>query len=206
MIELEMTVADVEAVVFPHPTVSEALKVAILELPDGSKLSMLKSIILESQELLAPGRIHCADIEVNVYNKTIEQERALFSQADLLAVWQDMAAIRQFETILNEIKIKRVYKGVNYDHLGPAHLSIGQEAAAVGDAVFVARLTTTFSVRIEATVRFSLRDFRRFAVWTTRRCSASCAGIWVGRFLRRWRRLTPVGEGACSEVPGFWGI
>ncbi|NWF82519.1 MAG: dihydrolipoyl dehydrogenase [Bryobacteraceae bacterium] len=31
MIEMEMTVSDVEAVVFPHPTVSEALKLAILE-------------------------------------------------------------------------------------------------------------------------------------------------------------------------------
>ncbi len=31
MIEMEMTVADVEAVTFPHPTVSEALKLAILE-------------------------------------------------------------------------------------------------------------------------------------------------------------------------------
>ncbi|MCX6631820.1 MAG: dihydrolipoyl dehydrogenase [Candidatus Solibacter sp.] len=31
MIEMEMTVSDIEAVVFPHPTVSEALKLAILE-------------------------------------------------------------------------------------------------------------------------------------------------------------------------------
>ena len=45
-----------------------------------------------------------------------------------------MCAIREFETILNEIKIKRIYKGITYDHLGPAHLSIGQEAAAVGMA------------------------------------------------------------------------
>jgi pyruvate/2-oxoglutarate dehydrogenase complex dihydrolipoamide dehydrogenase (E3) component len=28
---MEMTVSNVEAVVFPHPTVSEALKLAILE-------------------------------------------------------------------------------------------------------------------------------------------------------------------------------
>jgi pyruvate/2-oxoglutarate dehydrogenase complex dihydrolipoamide dehydrogenase (E3) component len=28
---MEMTVSDVEAVVFPHPTISEALKLAILE-------------------------------------------------------------------------------------------------------------------------------------------------------------------------------
>ena len=95
---------------------------------------MPKSIILEPQELLAPGSIHCADIQVNAYNKTVEQERALFSEGDFLAIWQDMAAIREFETILNEIKIKRAYKGVKYDHLGPAHLSIGQEAAAVGMA------------------------------------------------------------------------
>ncbi|MBL0156839.1 MAG: dehydrogenase [Bryobacterales bacterium] len=95
---------------------------------------MPKSIILEPRELLAPGRIHCYDIDVNAYDKTVEQERALFTEDELLAVWQDMAAIREFETILNEIKIKRTYKGVNYDHLGPAHLSIGQEAAAVGMA------------------------------------------------------------------------
>ena len=43
-------------------------------------------------------------------------------------------AIREFETILNEIKIKGAYKGVTYNHAGPAHLSIGQEAAAVGMA------------------------------------------------------------------------
>ena len=33
-----------------------------------------------------------------------------------------------------EIKTKGAYKGVTYNHAGPAHLSIGQEAAAVGMA------------------------------------------------------------------------
>jgi 2-oxoisovalerate dehydrogenase E1 component len=45
-----------------------------------------------------------------------------------------MCGIREFETILNEIKVKGVYKGITYNHAGPAHLSIGQEAAAVGMA------------------------------------------------------------------------
>ncbi len=45
-----------------------------------------------------------------------------------------MCAIREFETILNEIKTKGTYKGITYNHAGPAHLSIGQEAAAVGMA------------------------------------------------------------------------
>ena len=95
---------------------------------------MPKSITLEPEKLLAPGSIQFAGIEINAYSKTVAEERELYSQQDLLAIWRDMAAIREFETILNEIKIKRVYKGVNYDHLGPAHLSIGQEAAAVGMA------------------------------------------------------------------------
>jgi len=95
---------------------------------------MPKSIILKPETLLAEDRIRFADIPVNTYSKTIEEERAVFAPQDFLAIWQDMAAIREFETILNDIKTKRVYKGVAYDHLGPAHLSIGQEASAVGMA------------------------------------------------------------------------
>ena len=45
-----------------------------------------------------------------------------------------MAIIREFETMLNEIKTKSVYNGVEYNNPGPAHLSLGQEASAVGQA------------------------------------------------------------------------
>jgi len=45
-----------------------------------------------------------------------------------------MVIIREFETMLNDIKIKNEYNGVRYNHPGPAHLSIGQEASAVGMA------------------------------------------------------------------------
>ena len=95
---------------------------------------MPKSIVLKPDTLLAKDRIRFTDIPVNIYSKTIEEERSVFAPQDFLAIWQDMAAIREFETILSEIKTKRLYKGVAYDHLGPAHLSIGQEASAVGMA------------------------------------------------------------------------
>jgi len=36
--------------------------------------------------------------------------------------------------MLQEIKTQGVYQGIEYDHKGPAHLSIGQEAAAVGQS------------------------------------------------------------------------
>jgi hypothetical protein len=45
-----------------------------------------------------------------------------------------MYIIREFESMLHEIKTKNEYKGISYNHPGPAHLSIGQEAAAVGMA------------------------------------------------------------------------
>jgi 2-oxoisovalerate dehydrogenase E1 component len=37
--------------------------------------------------------------------------------------------------MLNTIKTKGAYQGIAYDHLGPAHLSIGQESAVVGQCM-----------------------------------------------------------------------
>jgi len=45
-----------------------------------------------------------------------------------------MVLIREFETMLNLVKTKGEYNGTSYNHPGPAHLSIGQESAAVGMA------------------------------------------------------------------------
>src|SRR5512140_880931 len=95
---------------------------------------MPKSILVDTDHEFARDRIRFTEIEVNAYHATIQEESARYTPDDLLAIWRDMCAIREFEVILNEIKIKGTYKGVAYNHLGPAHLSIGQEAAAVGMA------------------------------------------------------------------------
>ena len=95
---------------------------------------MPKSIIIEPEQVFAPGAIHFSDIPVNAYSRTDGEELAAYSPAEFLAIWQDMCGIRQFETILNEIKTKGAFQGLAYNHAGPAHLSIGQEAAAVGMA------------------------------------------------------------------------
>ncbi|MGD0497878.1 MAG: thiamine pyrophosphate-dependent enzyme [Bryobacteraceae bacterium] len=95
---------------------------------------MPKSIVIEPEKVFATGAIHFSDIPVNVYRKTIAEERSDYSPSDFLSIWRDMCAIREFETILNEIKTKGAYKGITYNHAGPAHLSVGQEAAAVGMA------------------------------------------------------------------------
>ncbi len=80
------------------------------------------------------GEINFKPIPVNQYNKTIKEEKKNFSNDDLIRIYHDMVVIREFETMLNLIKTTGEYSGVPYDHPGPAHLSIGQEASAVGMA------------------------------------------------------------------------
>src|SRR5579885_2776423 len=95
---------------------------------------MPKAILIDPAQTLARGRIQFTDIEVNAYRRTLSEELDRFTPEDFLDIWTDMCAIREFETILNQIKLTGAYNGVTYSHLGPAHLSIGQEAAAVGMA------------------------------------------------------------------------
>lgn len=78
--------------------------------------------------------IEFGKIPVNQYNKTIEEEKKNFTGKDFLRIFHDMVVIREFETMLNQIKTTNEYNGIPYNHPGPAHLSIGQEASAVGMA------------------------------------------------------------------------
>jgi 2-oxoisovalerate dehydrogenase E1 component len=95
---------------------------------------MPKSIIIDPETVFRRDTIHFSDIPVNAYGKTPQEEIETYTSEDLLSLWRDMCAIRKFESILNEIKLKGSSEGVTYNHAGPAHLSIGQEAAAVGMA------------------------------------------------------------------------
>jgi len=95
---------------------------------------MPKSLFIDPKETRKSGYITFKDIPVNQYNKTIEEEKSNYSKEDFLRIFRDMAIIREFETMINAIKTTGQYNGIEYNHPGPAHLSIGQEAAAVGQA------------------------------------------------------------------------
>jgi len=95
---------------------------------------MTKALVIKPEDAFSRGTIHFHDIPINTYSKTIEEEFSRYTAADFLAIWREMCVIREFEAILNEIKTKGAYRDVAYQHLGPAHLSLGQEAAAVGMA------------------------------------------------------------------------
>ena len=76
---------------------------------------------------------------MNQYNKTIEEEKENYTKEDFMRIFRDMAIIREFETMINAIKTTGEYNGIKYNHPGPAHLSLGQEAAAVGQAYLLTK-------------------------------------------------------------------
>ena len=95
---------------------------------------MPKSLFLDPHHLRKAGKLTFNDIPVNAYKKTIAEEKPNYSYDDFLRIYRDMAIIREFETMLYVIKTQGEYSGIAYDNPGPAHLSMGQEASAVGQA------------------------------------------------------------------------
>lgn len=95
---------------------------------------MPKNLFIDPEQVRKSNKIKFKDIPVNQYHRSLSEERKNFSDDDLKRIYHDMRLIREFEQMLNLIKTTGEYHGIKYNHPGPAHLSIGQEAAAVGMA------------------------------------------------------------------------
>jgi 2-oxoisovalerate dehydrogenase E1 component len=96
---------------------------------------MPKSITIDPKNERKAQILKIEDIPVNQYKSDFKKELAIYGKDRLVRVLYDMMVIREFETMLNTIKIQGTYQGVEYNHLGPAHLSMGQEASSVGQAM-----------------------------------------------------------------------
>ena len=96
---------------------------------------MPKSQIIDPREVRKPGTLKIADIPLNRYTPDPKKEVARYGKEGLKQILHDMMMIREFESMLNEFKTKGAYRGVEYNHPGPAHLSIGQESSSVGQCV-----------------------------------------------------------------------
>jgi len=95
---------------------------------------MPKNLFIDPSEVRKKGKIVFKDIPVNQYDKTLADELENYTREELLRIYRDMLIIRETETMLNAIKTTGTYNEIPYSYPGPAHLSIGQEAAAVGQA------------------------------------------------------------------------
>ncbi len=95
---------------------------------------MPKSLSIRPNEVRRGSQVEFQPIPVNQYDKTLTDELDRYAREDLVRIHRDMAVIRAFELMLQEVKTKTAFQGIEYNHRGPAHLSIGQEASAVGQA------------------------------------------------------------------------
>ena len=96
---------------------------------------MPKSIVVDPRETRKTGTLSFTDIPLNAYVLDMKKELKAHGKDALVRAYRDMVLIREFETMLNTIKTKGAYQGIAYDHLGPAHLSIGQESTVVGQCM-----------------------------------------------------------------------
>ena len=95
---------------------------------------MPKSLIIQPDVERKSGSVQPPAIPLNAYRGSLDDERAAYGDDAVVRVYEHMATIREFEGMLQSIKTTGEYRGIAYDHKGPAHLSIGQEAAAVGQS------------------------------------------------------------------------
>ncbi|MDR1506267.1 MAG: dehydrogenase [Treponema sp.] len=96
---------------------------------------MPKSQLVDPKDVRKPEIVKIPDIPVNQYKSDIKKEIEMYGKDHLVRIWYDMVTIREFETMLNTFKTQGAWQGIEYNHKGPAHLSMGQESAAVGQCV-----------------------------------------------------------------------
>ena len=95
---------------------------------------MTKAILIDPGEVRRRGVLTGLEVPLNAYVSDPAAEAEKYGADGLVRIYRDMYLIREFETMLDRIKKEGAYFGVEYSHKGPAHLSIGQESAAVGQA------------------------------------------------------------------------
>jgi len=95
---------------------------------------MPKSQVIDPSQVRRSGQVTFTPIPVNQYQTPPAEEVKAYGVEALMRIQRDMAILRAFETMLDEVKRQGQYRGIEYNHRGPAHLSIGQEAEAVGQA------------------------------------------------------------------------
>lgn len=96
-----------------------------------------KEQFISPEKMRAPGFLEIPSIPFNQYQKTVADERGNFTDEQLINIYRDMYVIRAFEQMLESIKMEGQYKGKEFSYAGAAHLALGEEAAAVGEAFYL---------------------------------------------------------------------
>ena len=95
---------------------------------------MPRNMTITPQKAFGKESLKFKEIPVNRYDRKVKDVKKEFAKEALLGIFSDMQYIREFETSLDTVKKEGAYREIQYNHKGPAHLSLGQEASAVGQA------------------------------------------------------------------------
>jgi 2-oxoisovalerate dehydrogenase E1 component len=98
---------------------------------------MPKVHVVDPTKERKPGKLKFPSVPLNAYKGTVDDEIKSLGKDAVIGMLEDMMLIREFEFMINEIKTAGVYQGMEYNHPGPAHLSMGQEASSVGQAFYL---------------------------------------------------------------------
>ncbi len=99
---------------------------------------MPRDLLIDPEVTRKPGRLAFPEIPVHAYRTPLAEERRRRGDAALVRVFRDMLIVREFETMLGAFKGQGAYQDIAFAYKGPAHLSVGQEGAAVGAALALA--------------------------------------------------------------------
>ena len=95
---------------------------------------MPKNLFVDPNAVRSQGKLSFKDIEMNTYSKSVDEEKQLYTAEEFKRIYRDMKIIREFETMLYNVKTYEEHDGIKHKCLGPTHLALGQEAVAVGQA------------------------------------------------------------------------
>ena len=73
---------------------------------------MPKSQFISPELAFERGYANFDSIPLCAYNKTLAEEKKIYSKDDFLRIYHDMRTIREFESMLNDIKVKSEYNGI----------------------------------------------------------------------------------------------
>ena len=97
---------------------------------------MPKSIPVSPEHFRKAGTLAFPQIPLHAYARPFAEERKARGEKALVEILRHMMIIREFETMLGAFKAHgQPMQDIAFAYKGPAHLSIGQEGAAVGAAL-----------------------------------------------------------------------
>ncbi|MBN9009748.1 MAG: thiamine pyrophosphate-dependent dehydrogenase E1 component subunit alpha, partial [Rhizobiales bacterium] len=96
---------------------------------------MPKELFVDPRATRRKGSLAFAEVPVHAYDTPFAEERGRRGDGALKEMLRHMLVVREFETMLGTFKATGAYAGMPFVYKGPAHLSIGQEGAAVGAAL-----------------------------------------------------------------------